>query len=128
MWNINRKVAPKCASKLYSVVYNKMKEHNLTSIYIAHDQKPGKQQRHYYDVILKLKQNFNLIQLDNPRDIDKLFIDEMMCIESNVFMYSDEENLGSLDCTRYTSIYAYLIMGYRQSYKNAININVAEFV
>jgi hypothetical protein len=128
IWAKQKPASVNCAQSIQKSLKKVLKERNIKNLVIdgdfyQNDKSP------YAKISSEMKDDtssgLNVITLDDFSDVDKAFIEEILCIEADVFLFGDEESLGPDRCTLWTSVYAYYIIGYRNGKPD---VNLSDYV
>jgi hypothetical protein len=126
IWTTESPYSVSCAANIVKSTNAILQQQNIRTIFVSADFYK-RDNSPYMGVMKQLKESssLNVIYLDDFSDVDKAFLDEILCVKSDLFLFGDEESLGPDKCTSWTSIYAYHIIGHRNGKKE---INLSDFV
>lgn len=119
MFQMNLPYSQVCADMLLKVVSKQLQKHNIKSIYIASDLIPevdihSANIAPYVHFMTLLGERFNVIPTVDRMDVDRDFLDQILCTKADMFMFTSGISLDQTNnCTRWSSHYTDWILANR---------------
>lgn len=118
-----------CAGRLLDVVSDQLRSRNMTSIYIASDLVPDVDGDNpaispYVDFITNIGDEFLMIESVDRMDVDRDFVDQILCVSSDFFLFASGNSPLPEHCTSWSSHYTDYILTNRPKVKgNSFNVS-----
>lgn len=118
-----------CADRLLGIVTDLLEKQNMKSIYIASDLVPEDDIKvpklaPYVNFMIKLGEKYRLIESVDRMDIDRDFVDQILCVSSDFFIYASGASPMQERCTTWSSHYTDFILTNRGlAKKSSVNVS-----